>query len=543
LIAHSGWPQLQTLLLQLLAAFENEKLVSDVAAGSAVGRQAQAVAALQQQLTSFLAACLSGLSEQQQFQQQQQQQQQGKQNRLVASFLTAYLDRVVEVSERAPTAAVLLQAVADAAAAAADPLNSTGTSGSSSSTPNTTLCDLDPQQLLAHVGAVLAHVNYLHPAYMRPQIQRALLQLVPLCCIASSCGGEVPLSLLATSGNTAAAEAGCFMQWLDAAFSAPAEQAAAAPASGSLSQLQVWLQPLQQSSSTAALPQLKLLQCLGLAAAGISSSNQQAVAAVLLEGATAVGQSAAAVGGAQASVIPPSAAVVTALACLACGVAASLQPTTSEAAAAASTASNQGMSAAVLNDSLQQLVPALLRYHKTVHAAAGVYDITWLTWLAQLLQNALNAPPPAAADVGQRQQLQSAVLTELVAWQQQLAADVVAAAAAAELDQQLLQLSTAHMTCFSLQCNAEEHSLATTTGVAAAELDSCLLSLCQLVPGSGFSDTWTAEMNSSNSSSRLEMTDALMQLRMQLMAQLVAAAAGEGSSLVSVGTQQQVFDR
>jgi hypothetical protein len=568
LIAHSGWPQLQALLLQLLAAFENEKLVSEVAAGSAMTRQAQAGAALQQQLTGFLANCLAALVKQQQ---QRQQQVRDKQGNLVASLLTAYLDRVVEVSERAPTAAVLLQAVADAssqvasaaaaavaAAAAAGLSHSTAdmNSSSSSRSPSTTLCELGPQELLAHFSAVLAHVRYLHPAYMRPQLQRAVLQLVPLCCSAASCGAAVALSLLAASSNlqqnaaAAGGEVKCFITWLDAALSAPAESAATAAAAAdvSLSQLQLWLQPLQQrSSSAAALPQLKLLHCSGLVSARLCNGNQLAVAAVLQDGAAAVvGSVRGVAAGVNGSIGPPgAAAAATALACLACGVVVSLQRRT--AAAAASGASRlHTPSAAAVAASLQQLLPALMHHHRTVHAA-GLYSPTWVSWLTQLLQNVLRTPPPppaaAAADLCQWQQLHTTVIGELASWQQQLAGDCAAAAAAAELDRQLLLLSTSHTACYSLPCSTSQRSSLVTESLSAAELDSCLQSLCQLEPGSSFSDEWQAKAASSSSSSvsRSEMTDALLELRLLLVAQLVAAAAAAGA--VSGSTQQLVFHR
>jgi hypothetical protein len=574
LIAHGGWQQLQALLLQLLAAFENEKLVSEVAAGSAMTRQAQAVAALQQQLTGFLANCLAALVKQQQ---QRQQQVGDKQGDSVASLLTAYLDRVVEVSERAPTAAVLLQAIADAtsqvasaaAAAAAGPSLSTGDTNSSSSSssssrgssirPNTVnraLCELGPQELLAHFSAVLAHVSYLHPAYMRPQIQRAVLQLVPLCCSAASCGAAVALSLLAASSNlqqNAAAAGGevedC-IAWLDAALSAPAESAAAAAAAadGSLSQLQLWLQPLQQkSSSAAALPQLKLLHCLGLVSARLCDSSQLAIAAVLQDGAAAVAEGSTVVAAGVNDSIGPAGdatADATALACLACGVAVSLQTRT--AAAAASDASRHDTpSAAAVAASLQQLLPALLRHHRTVHAA-GLYSPTWVSWLTQLLQNVLHTPPAsaaaAAADASQWQQLQTAVLGELTSWQQQLAADCAAAAASAELDRQLLLLSTSHMACYSLPCSTNQQSNHVAESLSAGELNSCLQSLCQLEPGSSFNDGWQAMAASSSSSvNRSEMTDALLELRLLLVAQLVAAAGAADTVLGS--TQQLVFHR
>jgi hypothetical protein len=541
LIAHNGWQQLQALLLQLLAAFENEKLVSDVAAGSAMTRQAQAVAALQQQLTGFLATCIAALLE------QQQQQVGGKQVDLVASLLTAYMDRVVEVSERAPTAAVLLQAVADAmsqvasAAAAAGICNSTGDShnGSSSSSNKTgsntrsspPLCELGPQELLAHFSAVLAHVSYLHPGYMRPNIQQAVLRLVPLCSSTGSCGAEVALGLLAASKKNmqqipAAAggdgNAECFMAWLDAALSAQVESAAAAAAGGKVSQLQLWLQPLQdQASCAAAPPQLKLLHCLGLVSASLCDSNQQAVAAVLQNGAVALGSAAedfkGSVGPAAAAA---AAAWTTALACLACGVAASMQTTATAAAAGSDASTHSAPSATALAASLQQLLPALLHHHRTVYAAAGVYSPTWVSWLTQLLQHVRHtSPPPSAAaaalDPRHWQQLQTAVLGELTHWQQRLAADVAAAAAAAELDQQLLLLSTSHMACYSLQCSTDQQSSDVTqlAVMSTAELDSCLKSLCQLEPGSSFSELWRAAAASSSSSSvsRSEMTDALLE--------------------------------
>jgi hypothetical protein len=575
LIAHSGWQQLQALLLQLLAAFENEKLVSEVAAGSAMTRQAQAVAALQQQLTGFLVECLTALSQQQQQQQQQHQQVGDKQGDLVASLLTAYLDRVVEVSERAPSAAVLLQAAADAtsqvasaAAVAAGLSNSTAITNSSSRgssmKPISTLCELGPQELLAHFSAVLAHVSYLHPAYMRPRIHRAVLQLVPLCCSAPSCGAAVALSVLAASTNlqqnaAAAAAAGddvaeCFMTWLDAALSSPAESAetaAAAAADGSLSQLQLWLQPLQEkSSSAAALPQLKLLHCLGLVSARLCDSNQQAIAAVLQAGAAAVaGSSAEVSAGVEGTVAPAgdaAAAAATALACLACGVAVSLQTCT--AAAASDASRHDTPSATAVAAGLQQLLPALLRHHRTVHAAVGVYKPTWVNWLMQLLQNVLHTSPQsaaeaAAADARHRQQLQAAVLGELTIWQQQLAGDCAAAAAAAALDQQLLLLSTSHMACYSLQCSTDQQRNHVTDSLTAAEVDSCLQSLCQLEPGSSFSGEWQAQAASSSSSSvsRSEMTDCLLELRLLLVAQLVAAAGAVG--VVPGSTQQLVFHR
>jgi hypothetical protein len=549
IILHGGWQQLQALLLQLLGAFESEKLVSDVAAGSATGRQAQAVAALQQQLTAFLAACMAVL------------QKQCAGQDVLASLIRAYLDRVVEVAERAPTAAVLLQAAADAAsqataAPAPAPAPADALQASSNGTHSSNqICDLSPQQLLTHVGAVLAQVHYLHPTHLRPQIQSAVLQLVPLCCSASSCGAEAPLSLLAASGNTAAAAAaaataadasrGGFMQWLDAALSARAAAEEETAGGGQFTQLQLWLQPLQSSSSssrssTPVLPQLKLLQSLGLAAVCLSSSNQETVADVLNRGAAAVKRSAAAAVAEQSDVTCSAAAAATALACLGCGVAASLQPSKIAAAGAAgaSIVGKHYTPSTMLLASLQQLVPVLLRHHKCVYASAGVYDATWVHWLTQLLQNVLHPAAAAAATAHAEEwkQLQSGVFTELATWQQHLATDLAHAAVAAELDQQLLLLSTSHMTCYSLVHTAHNSNCCMST-----DLDSCLQSLCKLVPGDSFSSIWQAgTASSSSSSSRLEMTDALMELRVQLMAQLVAAAAAAGAGVVLCCTTQKL---
>lgn len=299
IITCGGWQQLQALLLQLLGAFENDKLVSEMGAGSATSKQAQAVQVLQEQLQCFVTNCITIV-----YRQQQQQD-------LVADLVTAYLDRVVEVSKRAATAWLLIQALLAAVRLgmyARERLGNGSRGGSSGKHGSTIvpLCRLTPQQLLSHVGGVLAHTHYLHPAHLRLDMQLCLLELVPACCSARDCGADAALSVLAAAGSAAAVKADWFLRWLDSALTAPAAApatAAAAVAAGSgtraaasaagcerksgasaapcITRLQAWLCPIQQyisgatdlSGCTSVLPAHKLLYCLGEIAADLSQAG------------------------------------------------------------------------------------------------------------------------------------------------------------------------------------------------------------------------------------------------------------------------------
>ncbi|KAF8068363.1 TARBP1 [Scenedesmus sp. PABB004] len=493
-LASGGWAALQALLLELLEAFENEKLVP--APGAASRSSSHSAAALQGQLAAFLAGCLAAAVAAV----APQQQQQGG---LAAGLVTSYLDRAAEVAARAPTAAALLGALADAAAAA---------SGGGA----VPLCALAPQQLLAHVGGALAQAQHLHPAHLRPGICRSLLRLVPLCADARDAGAHAALTLLSTAGVPVAVRTERFVEWLDAALCAPGAQGAPDPQGAAApTQLEAWLAPLAQaadgqaSGAAQGLPQQGLLRCLGAVSTRLSAGAQRAVGAALAGGAAAVG----AARGAQLAAAPS-------LAALACGCVAALRSTPG--------------GDATLAGGLAQLVPALLQHHASACLAQQAYDAAWSDWLAQLLEGLLLPAGEQAQELElqlELQRLQQAARAGLAAWAQRLEPDLAAAAAdGAALDQQLLALSTAQLAVLVLPSGA----------APAADAPRCLQHLCRLQPAAAFSLAWQASAATRGGApGRGELSEALLVHRARLVARLVA---GAGEALDAT-TRRLIFDR
>ena len=181
LVAEGGWGPLQELMLLLLPAFADRKLVG---ASSSSSRQAEAVAALQSQVGSFVGRCMLLLQQQQQQRddavlegsQQQQQQQQQHLHPAVLQLTVRYLEAApAAAGDKAPTLLFLLTALAQALKTAAADTASTISSSSSGGGSVST------EGLLAALLRVLAHVEFAQPSQMRPQLCRAVLQLVPLC--------------------------------------------------------------------------------------------------------------------------------------------------------------------------------------------------------------------------------------------------------------------------------------------------------------------------------------------------------------------------
>jgi hypothetical protein len=169
-------------MLLLLPAFADRKLVG--ASSSSSSRQAEAVAALQSQLGSFVGRCMLLLQQQQQqrddaaLEGSQQQQQQQQLHPAVLQLTVRYLEAApAAAGDKAPTLLFLLTALAQALKTAAADTASTISSSSSSSGGGS----VSMEGLLAALLRVLAHVEFAQPSQVRPQLCRAVLQLVPLC--------------------------------------------------------------------------------------------------------------------------------------------------------------------------------------------------------------------------------------------------------------------------------------------------------------------------------------------------------------------------
>jgi hypothetical protein len=600
-----AWPLLQSLLLQLLPAFADRKVVAQSAGGSASSRQAEAVAALQQQLSRFLSTSILLLQQACAGRQQQQQQYMCEP---VEQLLVQYVEQATAVGDKAATLLFLLQAlaegVASAATAAAAAVQSPNSVASGSSVA-----------LLHALTRGLAHVEFVHPAYVRSEICRTVLQTVPYCLQPRAMGSTAVLSLLAAcsplvSGSgpaspTAAAAAdgrdaaseqqqqGCremfaargFMDWVVAALlAAPHSHVAAfaatdsavafiaSSADGAASgrhadgcDLKAVL--LAPGGTAAAQQHYTAVHCLGMLAAALPSVLQQELSETLSAAAAAVRNAAG--GQQQQQQRCQQQGQLTAASWLLAGVLAGLSsrsecrsshPSMAAAAAGAAGAGAAGTGAApsqwqqqqqqMLASCAAEVLPVLLQHHlaSCTPPNATTYDPSW----CGALVTAVAAAAAAAGEAGV--QVQGALQEVLSQWRMQLAPWLTAAVQpSADLNQQLLLLTTAHIACSacgsqagqSVNSSSRNSSSSSRAAAFGDAIDNCLQLLCQLTPSQTISSTSSTAVqadssgSSSNSMSKMELTDMLLQLHASVLDQIVTAAGPD----LSQHTRQLVVTR
>jgi hypothetical protein len=637
LITQQGaWPALQDLLLQLLPAFSDRKLVLPAAGGSASSRQAGAVAALQQQLAEFVSSCVwilqaagtaghgAHLVETQQQQQQQQQQptvqQQQQQSGLgplcprAGQLLLRYLDQAVTSSDTAATLLFLLQALADGltsavpyspAAAAGSPgdtrerpiaSTSSAQSTDSSSINNPSGNSSSCSELLLAFTRVLSHAEFVHPAYVRSDICRTVLQLVVYCLRHQPVGPAAVLSLLAacsplvvhatalpssTAGmqqqqqphqqwrHAAVAQvhqhrqifaSGGFLQWL---------QAALAGASNSQYSSTVQCMLVSSTGSTVSIQQqCTALHCLGMLVADLNPQLQQELVQAVHQTVRQAVQQAeqqAAAGWQQQQQQLTAAAWLLAGAMAAAVAEASTADGTDSCGVMQAPHPQQQQQPQLLSSCVAVVLPLLLHHHLAANTPPQVaaYDADWCA--------ALVAAVSAAASASDQQILRS----ELSGWCPHLVSWLSAASEpAVNLQQQLQLLTTAQTAGFGLlhsssdpPCIRSRHVSAATAAAAAAsdaagvpqacnssngqhrmlsagQVDTCLLLLCKTAPSSIMSNEGNSIQTSSSYSSSLskaELTDKMLQLHAAVLDQCVSAAAADG--LLTQHNRQLVFDR
>jgi len=508
---HGGWPALQELLLSLLPAFTDRKLVSQDAGGSASRRQAEATAALKQQLVGFLSSCVQllqdadGPQQPQDLQLPKQQQHQHQQLVLcesVLQFLQAYLEQVTATGDRAAALVILLQALADAVtaavAAAAAPSALKPEENTSSNIRDGLQRSADSQaarcstrshssNVLHTIVRALAHAEFVHPAYLRPAICQALLQLVPCCLRPAAVTPADALLLLAASSSlvSSGAEpctglldpqqqqqqelvqhvqqaqqvlaAGGFLCWLQAALGTERQAGSDAPGGGTggepcscaeaVSLTAELLSSRAGSAVGGAQQHHAALYLLGMLAADLDSALQQELVAAIVQVTAGGQQKAAAIeqedgaSGAAGSQTQaqhqqqqqhshgPQVYPMTACAWLVAGLTAAL------AAPCARTQQQELLPACAA-----QVLPILLQHHlSAISRPGGIYDQAWC--------GALIAAVAAAAT---RVELRAVVLKGLSHWLPNLTAWLAAAAdPQARLQDQLMLLGSAHICCYA----------------------------------------------------------------------------------------------
>jgi hypothetical protein len=633
-----AWPALQELLLQLLPAFSDRKLVSPAAGGSASSKQAGAVAALQQQLAGFISSCVQilqaasaagqgtcsdGRQQQEQRQQQQdqrQQQQEQRQQQLglgplrpgVVQLLLRYLEQAVTSSDTAATLQFLLQAVADGLTSAArdSPVAATVLTGdarpdtfastiiSSPQSPNsssTNASSSSSSELLQAFTRVLAHAEFVHPAYVRPDICRTVLQLVGYCLQDQPVGPAAVLSLLAacsplivhaTASPSSIAgvqqqqqwqhastmkvhqhmqifAADGFLQWLQAALTGPSNSQYSSKVQGVLAGSTGGTVSIQQ--------QYTALYCLGMLVFDLGPQLQeQLVQAVHMTVHQVLQQTD------QQAGLPAGAGwqqqqqqqQLTAAAWLIAGAAAAALANTLAAGSIGSCGTLQPpqlqQQQQMLVSCVADVLPQLLRHHLAANTPPQVaaYDTDWCPALAA----AVSAAAAAAAS-----QLGRIVCSELSDWCAHLESWLLAAVEPeVSLQQQLQLLTVAQIACFGMlhsstdpTCTRSRHESSSAAapnapGVREAcknssgqhrtlsgdQLDSCLLLLCKIAPSSTIgngNDRSSASSNSSSSLSKSELTDKMLQLHAAVLDQCVTAAAAQGA--LTQDTREWVFKR
>jgi hypothetical protein len=487
LVSCGGWPALQHLLLQLLPALEDRKLVMLTGAGSATARQAQAVQQLQRQLSAFLTTC-------------QQLLLVVKPEGVAAVHLLqqlqhAYVEQAVAASERAPTLLFALQALADAAFGA--PQDSGGGSSSSSG------------PVLQALTRALGAVPLMHPGHLQPPLKHTVLQLVAACCRPQDCTPATAVQLLAGGGGSMPVVAAAavqvspehhqqqqhvfaapgFLPWLEDALTHGA--ASSEPAANLLQ----WLQAALASSGVGEEQRHAAMHTLGLLAWESCPAVQQGIAGAVL------GAAAASPTTDQEQWHP------TAAAWLVCGLVAGL--------------SGRGTASDCLEACVAQALPALLRRHQVSSSSStSCYCGSWCQAVVALASTAAGTP-----------RVRPELSQQLQSWLPSLERDLSAAADAdATLDHQLLLLSSALVACAALQPPATGESSGSSTGLP---LGALLQQLLQLEPAQQLS------ASSSSIGSKMELTDRLLTHHARLMQQLVAAAGGQLPGTI----KQQLFTR
>lgn len=564
-----AWPEIQQLLLQLLPAFADRKLVSQSAAGSASNRQAEAVAVLQHNLGSFLGRCMQLLQEQQQ-QQRENQEAEGQKGSLptcaaVQQLLHAYLDQIVATGDRVATLLLLINALAEGLGAAF-PNPACGSSSSVRTGPQGSSSTGSPEGLLPVILRVLGAAAFAQPAYQRPALCRAVQQLVPHCLQPCSAGPAGALSLLAAcsplvgaaqpSSGCSAGDAqqqqqetaqrveqyrtvfGCsgFLQWLQAALESPecnsstsAGAGAAAAAAGSKHSvsggvLGALLLDVGRASSTLAQQQYAALHCLGMLASDLGQQLMQALVQALQQTTAAAVQCAG-----DAHAVRSQQQLTACAALLAGSIAGS--------SSAKQHQPPQQQQQQPVVSCVAAVLPALLQHHLTLCASgSAAFDADWCETLVAVVA-------AAAANT----QLHHVMLPQLSGWLQQLPDWLATAASrqpAVSLQEQVLLLTSARTACCALtaaaavQGSASEHAGSHQQQLLQdSQLVACLRLLCQLTPSQVISTSGTT--NSSSSLSKMELTDLLLQLHAAVLHQLVAAAAHN----MSPETRQLVMSR
>jgi hypothetical protein len=561
------------------------------------------VAALQQQLSRFLSTSILLLQQACAGRQQQQQQYMCEP---VEQLLVQYVEQATAVGDKAATLLFLLQALAEGVASAA-----TAAAAAAVQSPNS-VASGSSVALLHALTRGLAHVEFVHPAYVRSEICRTVLQTVPYCLQARAMGSTAVLSLLAAcsplvsgsgpaspaaaaaaDGRDAASEQqqqGCrvmfaargFVDWVVAAllaaphshvtafaatdsvvaFTASSADGAASGRHADGCDLKAVL--LAPGGTAAAQQHYTAVHCLGLLAAALPSVLQQELSETL--SAAAAAARTAAGGQQQQQQRCQQQGQLTAASWLLAGVLAGLSSRSecrsshpSMAAAAAAGAAGAGAAGTgaapsqwqqqqMLASCAAEVLPVLLQHHlaSCTPPNATTYDPSWCGALVTAVAAA------AAGEAGV--QVQGALQEVLSQWRMQLAPWLTAAVQpSADLNQQLLLLTTAHIACFafikqagqSVNSSSRNSSSSSRAAAFGDAMDNCLQLLCQLMPSQTISGTSSTAVqadssgSSSNSMSKMELTDMLLQLHASVLDQIVTAAGPD----LSQHTRQLVVTR